>query len=202
MVAIINYNVGNLHSIQNMFKKIGVKSIVTNNKTEIEAASHLLLPGVGSFDYCMTEFHNSGLQDIIAEKVHAEKTPILGICVGHQMLFENSEEGNQQGLAWLEGKIVKFKEEQLPAGFKIPNMGWCDMSVKENAKLFAGIDDPRFYMVHSFYASCDDNLVTATANYGHDFVASVEHENIFGTQFHPEKSHKFGMKLLKNFSMI
>jgi imidazole glycerol-phosphate synthase subunit HisH len=200
MVAIINYNVGNLLSIQNMFKKIGVESCITNEIETIEKASKILLPGVGSFDYCMQEFNKSLLQPIIEQKIFKDGIPLLGICVGHQMLFSKSEEGQEKGLSWLDGEVVKFKKGLLPDNYKIPNMGWCDMQVTSKATLFKNIADPRFYMVHSYYVECANNLVAATTDYGYNFIAAVERDNIFGTQFHPEKSHKFGMQLLKNFA--
>lgn len=185
-----------------MFKKIGEQSVITSNFSEIEKASHILLPGVGHFDYCMNQFNLSGLKGIIEEKVFNQNTPTLGICVGHQMLFKCSEEGIEDGLGWLEGRSVKIKKELLAKDYKIPNMGWCDMDLKNNATLLKGIEDPRFYMVHSYHVECDESLVSATTNYGYDFVSAVEKNNVFGTQFHPEKSHKFGMQLLKNFAKI
>jgi imidazole glycerol-phosphate synthase subunit HisH len=200
MIAIINYNIGNLSSIKNMFKKIGVNVIISSNSEEIESAEKLLLPGVGHFDYCMQQFNLSGLRSIIEKKVLQQKAPILGICVGHQMLFKKSEEGVEQGLGWLNGNVMKFNPLRMPANYKIPHMGWSDITTHNKATLFKDIGEPRFYMVHSYYAQCDNSLVAGTAQYGYEFITAVEHENIFGTQFHPEKSHKFGMQLLKNFA--
>jgi glutamine amidotransferase len=202
MVAIINYNVGNLLSIQNMFKKIGVESCITNDEAIIANASKILLPGVGHFDYCMQQFNASGLKPVIEEKVLNQKTPTLGICVGHQMLFERSEEGLEKGLGWLPGEVVKFDAAKMPATNKIPHMGWTDVVTQNKATLFNNIEEPRFYMVHSYYVQCADELVAAKSEYGYWFVTAVEKGNIFGTQFHPEKSHKFGMQLLKNFSNL
>lgn len=202
MIAIINYNVGNLFSIRNMFKRIGVESCITNDKAIIANASKILLPGVGHFDYCMQQFNDSGLKPVIEKKVLVKKTPTLGICVGHQMLFEKSEEGLEKGLGWLPGEVVKFDAARMPASYKIPHMGWTDVVIQNKAILFSNIAEPRFYMVHSYYVQCSDELVAATAEYGYPFVAAVEKDNIFGTQFHPEKSHKFGMQLLKNFSNL
>jgi imidazole glycerol-phosphate synthase subunit HisH len=202
MVAIINYKVGNLLSIQNMFKKIGVESCITSDEEVIANASKILLPGVGHFDYCMQQFNQSNLKTIIEHKALQQNTPTLGICVGHQMLFESSEEGVEKGLGWLSGKVVKFDATKMPSNYKIPHMGWSDIEVQNKATLFANIEDPRFYMVHSYYAQCDEGLVAAKANYGYPFITAVEKNNIFGTQFHPEKSHKFGMQLLKNFANL
>ncbi|MBK8519582.1 MAG: imidazole glycerol phosphate synthase subunit HisH [Chitinophagaceae bacterium] len=202
MIAIINYNVGNLLSIQNMFKKIGVESCITSDEAIIASASKILLPGVGHFDYCMQQFNTSGLKAIIEKKVLVEKTPTLGICVGHQMLFEKSAEGLEKGLGWLPGEVVKFDAAKMPAANKIPHMGWTDVVTQNKATLFNNIEEPRFYMVHSYYVQCAEELVAAKSEYGYWFVTAVENNNIFGTQFHPEKSHKFGMQLLKNFSNL
>ena len=200
MITIIDYNVGNLLSIQNMFKKIGAESCITNDEAVIANASKILLPGVGHFDYCMQQFNASGLKPVIEKKVLVKKTPTLGICVGHQMLFGKSEEGLEMGLGWLPGEVVKFDAAKMPASYKIPHMGWTDVITQNKATLFNNIDEPRFYMVHSYYVQCADELIAATAEYGYPFVTAVEKDNIFGTQFHPEKSHRFGMKLLKNFA--
>jgi glutamine amidotransferase len=200
MIAIINYNVGNLLSIHNMLKKIGVESCITSDDAVIAAASKILLPGVGHFDYCMQQFKASGLKPVIEKKVLDEKVPTLGICVGHQMLFEKSEEGLEKGLAWLPGEVVKFDKARMPPSYKIPHMSWTDIAIQNKATLFENIEEPRFYMVHSYYVQCREELVAAKAEYGYRFITSVEKDNIFGTQFHPEKSHRFGMKLLKNFA--
>jgi imidazole glycerol-phosphate synthase subunit HisH len=202
MIAIINYGVGNLLSIHNMFRRIGVESIVTSDPDIIASSSHLLLPGVGHFDYCMRQFNASGLKTVIEDKVLNNGSPVLGICVGHQMLFGKSEEGVEEGLGWLDGHVVKFDASRMDNNLKIPHMGWSDLTLYNDATLFKDIKDPRFYMVHTYYVECGHNLVVATADYGYTFVTAVEKDNIFGTQFHPEKSHKFGMQLLKNFSQI
>lgn len=202
MIAIINYNVGNLLSIQNMLKKTGAESCITNDEVIITNASKILLPGVGHFDYCMQQFNASGLRAVIEKKVLEQKTPLLGICVGHQMLFEKSEEGIEKGLSWLPGEVVKFDATQMPSSYKIPHMGWTDIITQNKASLFENIEMPRFYMVHSYYVQCAEELVAAKAEYGYMFVAAVEKDNIFGTQFHPEKSHSFGMKSLKNFANL
>lgn len=200
MIAIINYNVGNLFSIQNMFKKIGVDSCITNDETDIRNASKILLPGVGHFDYCMRQFNASGLKNLIEKRVLHEKIPTLGICVGHQMLFEKSKEGIEKGLGWLPGEVIKFDILKMPFSYKIPHMGWTDIITQNKATLFENIEKPRFYMVHSYYVQCSEELVAAKAEYGYSFITAVEKDNIFGTQFHPEKSHSYGMRLLKNFA--
>ncbi len=202
MITIINYNVGNLVSIQNMLKKIGLDSKITNDKDDINNATHILLPGVGHFANCMTEFNNSGLRGTIEKNVLQNKKPLLGICVGHQMLFQKSEEGGCNGLGWIDGEVVFFEKSKMNTDLKIPNMGWCDLTLKNQCSLFTHIENPRYYMVHSYHAICNEESITSTANHGYEFVASVQQNNIYGTQFHPEKSHKFGMQLLKNFSLL
>lgn len=202
MLTIVNYGVGNLASMQNMLKKIGVQSLISSAKKDIEAASKLILPGVGAFDTCAEKLQNSGLLEILAQKVLQEKIPVLGVCVGLQLLLEESEEGKLPGLGWIKGKIVKFKQEQLPVGTKIPHMGWTDVALAKQSKLFDAMhNEPRFYFVHSYHAQlADESDALMYADYGYRFVAGVERGNIMGVQFHPEKSHKFGMKLLDNFS--
>lgn len=202
MITIINYGIGNLESVHNMLKKCGIESSITSDPTEIEKANKLILPGVGHYDHCMQKLSNSEILPVILKKVITDKIPTLGICVGHQMLFEHSEEGDTQGLGWIPGNVVKFDQNKIPYNYKIPHMGWADLKVTSDASLFDGIEDPRFYFVHSYHVECDDQFILATANHSYDFVAAVQKENIFGVQFHPEKSHKFGMKLFKNFASI
>ncbi len=201
MLVIVNYGVGNLASISNMLKKIGVAATIGNTVEQVRAAEKIVLPGVGHFDYCMQELKKAPFFDALHEKVLNEKVPVLGICVGSQMLMENSEEGNETGLGWIKGKVVRFKKDELPADHKIPHMSWSEVHPKGNQPLYQGIDEPRFYFVHSFHIQpADPGDITATADYGHPFTASVGHGNIQGVQFHPEKSHKFGMQLYSNFA--
>ncbi len=202
MITIIDYNTGNLGSIKNMLKRIGIPSQITNDKEAIEQAEKLILPGVGHFDYGMQQLNNSGLIPILNKKVLEDKTPILGICLGVQLLTEGSEEGNEKGLGWIKGKTIAFDKTKLEANQKIPNMGWADVANYSQSKLFVEMpEEPRFYFVHSFHLQLENkNDCMVTANYGYNFAAGIEHENILGVQFHPEKSHKYGMKFLENFA--
>jgi glutamine amidotransferase len=202
MLTIVDYGVGNLSSMQNMLKQIGVPSLISSQEKDIEAADKLILPGVGAFDTCADKLMQSGLIDMLNKKVLQDKTPVLGVCVGLQLLLERSEEGQLPGLGWIKGKVVKFKQNQLPVGTKIPHMGWTDIILRKQSKLFETMfDEPRFYFVHSYHAQLlDESDALVYADYGYRFVAGVERGNIRGVQFHPEKSHKFGMKLLGNFS--
>jgi len=200
MITIINYGAGNIKSIQNMLKKIGVESIISNNISEIEQAKKLILPGVGHFDFGMQQLRKSGLIEVLSKKVLQDKTPLLGICLGAQMLGNNSEEGTEKGLGWIDMEVVKFNENTLT----VPHMNWNELKLKKTSTLFKDMyENPRFYFVHSFYMQPKNDVDTlCTANYGTDFTAAVEKDNIYGVQFHPEKSHKFGMKLLENFAGI
>lgn len=202
MITIIDYNTGNLGSIKNMLKRLGITSQITNDIAKIEQAEKLILPGVGHFDYGMKNLHNSGVVNMLNQKVLENKTPILGICLGVQLLTEASDEGTEKGLGWIKGKTIAFDKSKLASNQKVPHMGWTDVDNYQQSKLFEGIDDePRFYFVHSFHLSLKDkNDCLVTANYGYEFAAGIEHQNILGTQFHPEKSHKFGMKVLENFA--
>jgi len=203
VISIINYGIGNLESIANMFKKYGIKSHITNDPDTIEQADKIILPGVGHFGHCMQKLNESGLLPMLEQKALKDRIPVLGICVGHQMLFEKSEEGNAIGLNWIPGQVIKFNSTQLSSNYKIPHMGWSDIGVnKPDSNLFDGIIEPRFYFTHSYHVECYEQYVLAKASYGYDFVAAVQKGNIFGVQFHPEKSHRFGMELLKNFAAI
>ena len=200
MNIIIDYKVGNIGSIINMIKKAGYKAKLSDNREEILLAEKLILPGVGAFDEGMEKLSESGLIPILIDKVINQKTPILGICLGMQLLTEKSEEGNLPGLGWIKGETIKFKFKEED-NLRVPHMGWNTVHPMKTNSIFRGLEDnPRFYFVHSFYVDChDSNDVLGITNYGHDFASAIEKENIFGVQFHPEKSHRFGMKLLKNF---
>lgn len=202
MITIIDYNTGNLGSIKNMLKRLGIASQITNDISKIEQAEKLILPGVGHFDYGMKNLHASGVVNMLNQKVLENKTPILGICLGVQLLTEASEEGTEKGLGWIKGNTVAFDKTKLSANQKVPHMGWTDVAKYQQSKLFEGMfEEPRFYFVHSYHLSLEDkNDCLVTANYGYEFAAGIEHKNILGTQFHPEKSHKFGMKILENFA--
>lgn len=199
MITIVNYDMGNLGSIQNMLKKLGVKSIVSSSPDDILRAEKLLLPGVGHFSRAMENLERYQLIDALHQKVIYEKTPILGICLGMQLMTLSSEEGNCNGLGWIKAKTEKFVSFEK-SGLKVPHMGWNEVSFKNNHFLSKELIDPRFYFVHSYRVMCESpDSVLCTTNYGGEFHSGIQHENILGVQFHPEKSHAFGMKLLENF---
>lgn len=185
-----------------MLKHIGAEATIASSVDEIRNARALLLPGVGAFGLAMQTLHELNFVDVIREKVLEERTPILGICLGMQLLANGSDEagGNMPGLGFIDAHFVKFSFPDN-AALKVPHMGWNEVKVqRENPILDGSIPGQRFYFVHSYYAECrDPHTVIATAHYGHDFVCAYGRDNIVGTQFHPEKSHKFGMSLLRNF---
>ena len=204
MLVIIDYKLGNLGSIQNMLKKIHTDFIVSSNPELILSADKLILPGVGAFDTGMQNLKNLGLLDALQEKVINRRAPILGICLGMQLFSNGSEEGKIKGLGWIDSEVIRFKFDKNNLNLKIPHMGWVYPKICKSSKLFTDIsDDPKFYFVHSYFLK--NNMMEdllATASYGTDFAAAVEKDNILGVQFHPEKSHKYGMKLLKNFTEL
>ena len=201
MIVIVDYGVGNLRSIQNMLHKTGSQSVISGDAAMVADASKLLLPGMGAFDNCMTKLDKSGLMPVLEQKILKEKVPVLGICVGFQMFMQSSEEGMCKGLGWVDGQVVKFQSERLTAGQKVPNMGWLDVHVARDSRLVEGLPDARFYFAQSYHVVIShDQDMLFQARYGYDFCAGIEHDNIIGVQFHPEKSHRFGMKLLKNFA--
>ena len=202
MLTIVDYGTGNLGSIKNMLKKIGVPSAVTSSKKEIKKAEKLILPGVGAFDKGMKNLAELELIDTLCEKVIEDQTPILGICLGMQLLARNSEEGSMPGLGWIDAEIVRFKFKTQEKDLKVPHMGWNSVEMVHNSHIYDNMyTEPRFYFVHSYHMKCeDDSDVLTRTFYGYDFTSSVQHQNIIGVQFHPEKSHKFGMKILENFA--
>jgi imidazole glycerol-phosphate synthase subunit HisH len=201
MIVIVDYGLGNLGSIANMLKKIGVKAVVSRDPVSIRNAQKLILPGVGSFDSGMRNLLEYGLVSLLSDRVLQDKTPFLGVCLGMQLLGKRSEEGKLEGLGWLDAVSVRFKFDDVQTNMKIPHMGWNTVNVCQLHPLFEGLEsDNRFYFVHSYHVVCSNpENVLARANYGSDFTAALVKDNIMGVQFHPEKSHRFGMRLLKNF---
>lgn len=198
MIAIIDYDAGNLKSVEKALQYLGEECIVTRDKEKLLKADKIILPGVGAFGDAMEKLHKFGLVDVI-HKLVKENKPFLGICLGLQLMFESSEEGpGVKGLGLLPGKIVKFPEKE---GFKIPHMGWNSIDVKEGSRLFKGVSNNSYvYFVHSYYLQAEnENDVAATTEYITHVHASVEYDNIFACQFHPEKSGDVGLRILKNF---
>lgn len=202
MIVIVDYGCGNLNSIKNMLRKIGHAAKITSSADEIENASKIILPGVGSFDTGMKNLRENNLFAILEKKALKDKIPFLGICLGMQLMTKGSEEGILPGLGWFDSTTKRFTSSNN-SKLKIPNMGWNDISVKKENKLFSGIELPRFYFVHSYFVQSNHSTdILATAEYGMEYTCAFSKENLFGVQFHPEKSHKYGMKLLTNFALI
>jgi len=201
MIVIIDYKMGNLGSIFNMLKKIGVSSKLSSDTNDIFSASKLIMPGVGSFDNGMNNLREAGLLSVLNEKVLVQKTPILGICLGMQLLTRSSEEGTLPGLGWIEGHTVRFRFGAEQAHLKVPHMGWNTVEFNRNSIFSRGYEEtPRFYFVHSYHVVCDrEDEIAGRTFHGYEFASAVQKDNIYGVQFHPEKSHKFGMRLLNNW---
>lgn len=202
MIAVIDYGVGNVSSIVNMLKKIGIEAIFAKTAKDIETSEKIILPGVGSFDTGIKKLKESGLMDAIMNHAITQNKPILGICLGMQMLGKRSEEGNEAGLGLIPFETVKFKFPDRK-DLKIPHMGWDIVSMKlMEDPIFHGLEGvQRYYFVHSYHAKCDyENNVLMRCNYGYSFPAAIKNNKVYGFQFHPEKSHKFGMALLENFA--
>lgn len=200
MITIIDYGMGNLGSIVNMLKKIGVPAQLSSDPAIIAQAKKLILPGVGAFDHGMKSLEERNLIDVLNEKVLHQKTPLLGLCLGVQLFARRSEEGQCEGLGWLDADVVQFKFDGA-SRLKVPHMGWNYIDTQQDDPLFKEMnEETRFYFVHGYHLQCDDPQdVLATTEYGYAFPSIVGHNNILGAQFHPEKSHKHGMQLFHNF---
>lgn len=201
MIVIIDYGLGNIGSIQNMIKKIGYRALASSNLEDIKLANKLILPGVGSFDAGVRNLKMLGIWEVLNEKI-SNGTPIIGICLGMQLMTMGSEEGLEAGFGWINAVARKFRFSKDLSNLKIPHMGWNTVELKKSSRLFTSMENQknRFYFVHSYAVECfDKEDIVATTNYGYEFVSVFEKSNIIGVQFHPEKSHRFGMQLLKNF---
>ncbi len=205
MIKIVDYGVGNIQAFLNLFKRLGVSAERARNKKDLVNSSKLILPGVGHFDHAMKKLNSSGMREALEKSVLELKIPILGICVGMQILANESDEGILPGLSWIPAKVRAFSKIPESAKLPLPHMGWNTINISNSNPLFKKEDEKlaQFYFLHSFYFDADKKEdILATSHYGFNFNAIVVHENIYGVQFHPEKSHKWGEKLLKNFSKL
>lgn len=203
MIGIIDYGVGNIKAFANIYKNFDMSFRIVKNISEFENITKLILPGVGSFDHAMTSLENSGMREKLDELVLERKIPVIGICVGMQMLAKSSEEGTLNGLGWIDGIVKKFDKSKIKNG-PLPHMGWNNFNIEKKNKIFENLEEnPRYYFLHSYYFECHnkDNVI-ATATYGEKFDCMINYENIYGIQCHPEKSHHNGMQLLKNFGEL
>lgn len=204
MIVIVDYGSGNLNAIANIYKSLKIPFCISSSPLEISKAKKLILPGVGSFDHCMSRLNESGLKDILNERVLINNVPVLGICIGLHLMANSSEEGNLPGLGWIDGVVKKFDKNKLIHKPKLPHMGWNKIDILSNEELFKGINKNKgFYFIHSYYIDVKNkNNIMTTTDYGIDFASGINSSNIYAVQFHPEKSHTNGLKLLKNFSEI
>jgi glutamine amidotransferase len=204
MITIIDYGLGNVLAFVNVYKRLNIPATVAKSAADLVGASKLILPGVGSFDHAMEQLDQSGMRAPLQKMVREDKVPVLGICVGMQMLANSSDEGKLAGLGWVDGQVKKFDVNQMHAGTNLPHMGWNDVAPTVEGGLFKGLErDARFYFLHSYYFACKQRAsILAQTDYGSDFSCAVRNDNVYGVQFHPEKSHHFGSQLLRNFAEL
>lgn len=202
MIAIIDYGSGNLAAIANIYKQLKVPHLITSDAEEIKKADRYILPGVGAFDATMKYLKESGLVELLNEQVLEKKKKVLGICVGMQILGESSDEGVLSGLGWIRGQVRKIDVSRITSGPRLPHMGWNSVTLTQPSKLFDSVDlDRGFYFLHSYYFdAAESEDVTATVQYGNQLPCAVAHGNVFGMQFHPEKSHSNGITVFRNFA--
>lgn len=204
MITIVDYGSGNISAIGNIYERLKIPYKIARIANDIVGAQKLFLPGVGAFDETIRMLDQTGFRSVLDEEVLNNKVPILGICVGMQILAERSEEGELPGLGYIKGSVKKIDESFLTQKPKLPHLGWNSIEVQEESPLFNEIDgEIGFYFLHSYYFDClNSDDILATTNYGKSFASAISHNNVYGTQFHPEKSHVNGVKLLENFALI
>lgn len=203
MIRIIDYGLGNIQAFLNTYKRLGIPAERVVDPAALEGASHVILPGVGAFDRAMSLFDQSGFRAPMERLIATTDLRVLGICVGMQMLAEGSDEGQLSGLGWVPGRVRRIDNLEAAKGLPMPHMGWNDVEAQGDGRLFEGLDDLRYYFLHSYYFECsNDGQILATAEYGERFSCVVANDNVYGVQFHPEKSHHWGQALLRNFALI
>ncbi|MGH1519234.1 imidazole glycerol phosphate synthase subunit HisH [Chryseobacterium sp. JK1] len=204
MITIIDYGVGNINAFVNVYKRVDVPVKIAKTKDDLEGAEKLILPGVGHFDHAMTQLNNSGMRDKLDELVLGQKVPVIGICVGMQMMANNSDEGKLDGLKWIDATVKKFDETKIHQVTRLPHMGWNDVKPVKDIELFKGLENNSiFYFLHTYYFHCNNREdIMAITDYAGEFASAAHHENKYGIQFHPEKSHHYGEILLHNFAKL
>lgn len=204
MITIIDYGVGNINAFVNVYKRVDVPVKIAKTKDDLFGAEKLILPGVGHFDHAMTQLNNSGMRDTLDKLVLVDKIPVIGICVGMQMMANSSDEGTMEGLKWIDASVRKFDETKIKQVTRLPHMGWNDVKPVKDLPLFNGLkQDAIFYFLHTYYFECNNpDDVMAVTEYGGEFASAAHHENKYGIQFHPEKSHSYGEILLHNFAKL
>lgn len=204
MITIVDYGVGNVQALANIYKRLEIPSLLARNATDLAGASHVILPGVGAFDWAMARLQASGMREMLDDLVQVQGKPVLGICVGMQMMARGSDEGQLPGLGWFDAQVRRFDEARFTSRTHLPHMGWNDVEpVRTDGLLRELGSDARFYFLHSYYFAPNDSAdVLATTVYGERFACAVQRGYVFGAQFHPEKSHGWGIQLLKNFAEL
>ncbi len=203
MIALVDYGLGNIEAFANIYRRLGIEAWAARTVDDLQRASRIILPGVGAFDWAMTRLQESGLREALDAQVLGAKKPVLGICVGMQMMARSSEEGELPGLGWIDATVVKFDTAAFEGSTHLPHMGWNDTRPASTETLFSGLGMPRYYFLHSYFMQPDrEETILATSSYGVAFTAAVRSGNVYGTQFHPEKSHHWGVQLLKNFAEL
>ena len=205
MIVIIDYGLGNINAFINIYKKLDVPIKIAKTIADLEGVTKIILPGVGAFDHAMAKLEESGMRQKLGDLVLKQHIPVIGICVGMQILAKSSDEGKLPGLGWIDGTVKKFDESKILQSTHLPHMGWNDVEPLNSQTLFNEItDEPLFYFLHSYYFHCnnDDDTIAVTDYGGGNFTCAVKSGNVYGVQFHPEKSHNYGVQLLKNFANL
>jgi len=204
LIAIVDYGLGNVQAIANIYKRLELPCTLARRASDLSPATHIVLPGVGAFDWAMARLEQSGMREALDDAVLQQKKPVLGICVGMQMLARRSDEGTAAGLGWIDAEVKRLDPGPRDSPRQLPHMGWNDVNSLSSEGLFAGFDDtPRFYFLHSYYFAPNDPADRlAESDYGASFACAVRHGHVHGVQFHPEKSHAWGIQLLKNFATL